>query len=227
MDERPYYDDGQITIYVGDCRDITEWTTADVLVTDPPYGMCFESNARTRSTFAGPIAGDADLDARDAALALWGHTRPALVFGTWRCRPPTGERQRLIWWKRGGGPGMGNLSMPWGTSHEEIYVLGSGWDREVAGVRRSPSVLTTDGRRGSQHGDEARYGHPTPKPIGLMETLLRACPPGCVADPFSGVGATLVAARNLGRRAIGVEIEERYAEVAARRLAQDCLTPGD
>ncbi len=143
---------------------------------------------------------------------------------------PGGERQRLIWWKRALGPGMGDLSMPWGTAHEDIYVLGQGWDREASGQIRAASVIVTDGAPGSRNGAASKVGHPTPKPLGLMEQLIVRCPPGVIADPFAGSGSTLIAARNLGRRAIGVECHEPYAEIAARRLAQDCLnfdTPTD
>jgi site-specific DNA-methyltransferase (adenine-specific) len=221
----PYYQDEQVTLYHGDCRELTAWLEADVLVTDPPYGMAFVSGFRTRTPSAGLIEGDSDTTVRDRALYVWGPERPGIVFGTWRAAAPLGERQRLIWAK-GGTPGMGDLRMPWGPGHEEIHVIGSGWDREQAGVKRRGSVIETKVARGSASGAEVTYGHPTPKPVSLMETLINACPPGVIADPFAGSGSTLVAARNLGRRAIGVELEERYCEVIARRLAQDCLPLG-
>lgn len=209
----PYYSDDRVTLYLGDCRDVTEWLAADVLVTDPPYGMAYVSN---RSKHGGPsaaIAGDADATIRDAVLALWG-TRPALVFGTWRVPRPTAARWVGVW-DKGDDPGPGDLGFPWGPSWEEWYVLGDGWRG-----KRGPSVIRSN-RLGGASAD--RPDHPTPKPVSLMERLIEKSPPGLIADPFAGSGATLLAARNLGRNVVGVEVDERYCETIARRLSQDCL----
>lgn len=213
----PYYQDENVTLYHGDCLENTAWIEADTLITDPPYGMAFESSRIPGNR--RPIANDADAAARDEALRLWGD-RPAAVFGTWRVAKPAGVRQVLIWDKRGAGPGMGDLSTAFGTSHEEIYLLGH-WEKRAA---RRGSVITTES---SPSGLTTRIGHPTPKPVGLMEILASAAPPGVITDPFSGSGATLLAARNLGRKAIGVEIEERYCELIARRLDQQCFDFGE
>lgn len=211
-----YYQDDLVTLYHGDCLEHPEWwTDADVLVTDPPYGMAYQSGwVRDRTDRA--IAGDDTTGVRDAALHAWGN-RPALIFGTWRAERPRDARTLLICDK--GLVGMGALDLPWGPSHEEIYVLGTGFVG-----KRGKSVLHIQGLTST---DPERFGHPTPKPVPLMETLIAHCPPGCIADPFAGSGSTLVAAKLLGRKAVGVELEEKYCEIAARRLSQGVLDFGE
>jgi site-specific DNA-methyltransferase (adenine-specific) len=211
----PYYEDDLVTLYHGDCREVTAWLEADVLVTDPPYGMSYKSGRRLN---ADTIPGDRTIAARDDALAMWGD-RAALVFGTWKQPRPAAVRQLIVWDKRGGAGFSGDLNMPWADVTEEIYVLGDGW----AGRRRPAlySVPTLPSQA------DYRPEHPTPKPIRLMEELMMCCPPGTVADPFAGSGSTLVAAKQLGRRVIGIELEEKYCEIAAKRLAQDTLFGGD
>jgi len=222
----PYYSDEWVTLYHGDCREVTAWLDADVLVTDPPYGMAYRSGgARVNAsgvrsvTAVAEVHGDQDTAARDAILKLWG-PRPALVFGTWKVQRPAGVRERLIWHKRNLPPGMGTAT-PWSGAEEEVYVLGSGFTGD-----RHQNVIPTDEARAGCGGLAATVGHPTPKPVDLMEHLLLRCPPGTVADPFAGSGSTLVAAKRLGRKAIGVELDERYCEIAAKRLAQGVLDFG-
>jgi len=211
----PYYQDETVTLYHGDCREVTEWLSADVLVTDPPYGMAYVSNSSKHGS-TEPIVGDSDPKVRDRILEAWGD-RPALAFGTWRATRPAATRQ-LIVWDKGDSPGMGDLSMPWGPAHEEVYVLGEGFTgKRRPNLYRVPTI-------GAQ--DKRRPNHPTPKPTRRMEELISYCPPGTIADPFAGSGSTLVAAKSLGRKAIGVELEERYCEIAARRLSQGVLDLG-
>lgn len=204
-----YYQDDQVTLYHGDCLiEQREWLDADVLVTDPPYGVRYKSGWVKEDR---TIAGDATPEVRDNALQAWGD-RPAIMFGAWDIPRPATTRARLIW-SKGDDPGMGDLKFPWGKSDEEIYIIGKGF----AG-KRGPNVLVHNKPPVSN-----RDAHPTPKPVPLMERLIEKCPPGVIADPFAGSGATLVAARNLGRKAIGVELEEKYFEIIANRCAQGAL----
>jgi site-specific DNA-methyltransferase (adenine-specific) len=74
-----------------------------------------------------------------------------------------------------------------------------------------------------ENGAKTRSMHPNQKPIALMRWCIEKCPPGTVLDPYMGSGTTIRAAKDLGRKAIGIEIEERYCEIAAKRLAQGVL----
>lgn len=208
----PYYAEELVTLYHGDCREISEWLTADVLVTDPPYGIGYETGRPRVEGSARSIAGDKDTDARDFALFAWDYSspspdsRPALVFGTWRIPRPAATHTRLIWDTKGA-LGMGDLSVPWKPSDQEVYVIGRGFSGP-----RTTNVLT--------FAPEQATGrlHPHQKPLELLTELLGKCPPGIVADPFAGSGTTLLAAKRLGRRAIGVEMDEDYCRIAAARL---------
>lgn len=209
---KPYYQDELVTLYNADCLEHADiWLEGgDVMVTDPPYGMAYQSG-RIKTRKHKRIAGDETTEARDKVLSLWGD-KPAIVFGRWNQPRPDGTIHRLIW-SKAPDPGMGNLKMPWGNSDEEIYILGAGWVG-----KRSANVLTYPTLPANN-----RPNHPTPKPVPLMEDLIRKCPPGVIIDPFVGSGATLRAAKNLGRVAIGFEVDSDYCEVAAQMLGQEVL----
>ena len=219
---KPYYQDESVTLYHGDCREITAWLDADVLVTDPPYGYSHASN--WDGAFKGEvIANDADLSMREWVVGMWtttgpcGTTRPALVFGSWKMpRPP--QTHSLLIWDKGPAAGMGDLSVPWKPNTEEIYVIGKPFIGSRDTSVLSGHTVVTWASKGREH--------PNMKPVSLMSALI-AKTVGTIADPFAGSGSTLVAAKQLGRKAIGVEMEERYCEVIAKRLAQGVLDFGD
>ena len=229
MKQAPYYQDDLVTLYHGDCREIAAWLEADVLITDPPYGIDYQSG-RPRDSLAASITGDKDTQVRDAILVLWGQ-RPALVFGTWRMPRPPNVQARLIWDTKGA-LGMGDTSLPWKPSdqeiyvieHEEIYVLGHTTKKGFVG-RRDSNVITCAPVQSM--GSNGRV-HPHEKPVALLAALILKSPPGVIADPTAGSGSLGVAAKMLGRRAILVEEQERYCELAAKRLANaDALPFGE
>lgn len=221
---KPYYQDDFVTLYHGDCIELADlWTCADVLVTDPPYGVSWKRGATTWYGKNGAavkqkietIAGDKTPEVRDLALASWGDN-PGVVFGSWRVARPDNVQHRLIWHKIGRNPGPANA--PWFSADEEIYIIGKGF-----GGKPHQTVYPTTENRAIEPG---RVGHPTPKPVPLMERLVEKCPPGVIADPFAGSGSTLVAAKNLGRKVIGIELEEKYCEIIAKRCSQEVLDLG-
>lgn len=217
---KPYYEDEWVRLFHGDCREVTEWLEADVLVTDPPYGVAWKSGqfSNARVALVETVANDETSAARDDILAMWGD-RPALVFGSWRVPRPRRTNNRLIWHKASNIPGL--RTQPWYAADEEIYQLGSGFLGKP-----EQNVLVTHDRRDGANGEVARWGHPTPKPVDLLGRLIAKCPEGTIADPFTGVGSTLVAAKLLRRQVVGVELEERYCETVANRLCQDALFGG-
>lgn len=228
---KPYYEDDLVTLYLGDCREVTEWLNADVLITDPPYGTNFTAgnpkggygrrqnaagNSRHASTRKNvgvegfTIANDGDTDTRDEALGAWAGRGPALVFGSPRMPDPPGDwADRLVWDKKR--PGMNGG--PWRYRHESIFV--------TAGFVRTDNAAVSIIEAFPDQND-----HIHGKPLALMLRLVAAAPEGVIADPFAGSGSTLAACKQLGRRAVGVELEERYCEIAVKRLAQESLFGG-
>lgn len=215
----PYYQDDLVTIYHGDCREVTHWLAADVLVTDPPYGSQFSSDnpkggyGRRQNAGLGPegfvIANDGTTETRDTILEMWGD-RPACVFGSPRMPDPPGEwADRLVWDKKR--PGMNGG--PWRYRHETIFV--------TAGFERTNDAAVSIM---AAYPDQSQHMHA--KPLDVMVRLVGAAPAGVIADPFMGSGTTLRAAKDCGRRAIGVEVDERYCEIAAQRMAQEAFDFG-
>ena len=124
----------------------------------------------------------------------------------------------ILTWDKGPALGMGALDLPWKPSSEEIYVLGRGFvgARDESNVLYCPPVqsMAKNGRL-----------HPNQKPLALIERLLRKCPDGAVLDPFMGSGTTGVACVRMGRKFIGIEIDDRYFEIACERISKAVAQP--
>ena len=202
---KPYYRDDNVTLYHGDCLEITDWLAADVLVTDPPY-------PNGSGHFVGAI------EAARNAIGKW--EKEAIVFWSEVELPPPSEMPLVavhIWHRT-------NVN---GKIYEPAFHFApNGIKRRSLLVSHAAINLGATGS--DQVGSHVwASGHPTQKPVGVMERLIRVTNgSGTIADPFAGSGSTLVAARNLGRKAIGVELEECYCEIIAKRLDQMCLELG-
>lgn len=209
---KPYYQDDYVTLYHSNCLDTAEWLAADVLVTDPPYGIGWSKrlNKRANSAAHDGIVNDQDTAVRDAALAAWGD-KPGVVFGSWRAPFPR-AKQTLVWRKPVDAGVVGSVT-GFRLDTELIFLTGR-WPKRNP---HSSSVLTTDSNKNAY-----LTGHPHAKPVTLMQQLISRTN-GLIADPFAGGGATLVAAASLSRRAVAVEIDEAYCELIAKRLSQQAF----
>jgi site-specific DNA-methyltransferase (adenine-specific) len=218
-----YYEDDFVTLYHGKAEDhLDYWLDADVMITDPPYGRAWKQGD-TRSAYGWAsdrhdgIANDSTTEARDNALEAWGKANPALAFGDLMLPPPVNTKHVLIY-DKGDAAGFAGAVGGYRRNVEAIYLIGKGWGSSLGG--RSAIISTGVAVNGNL---QKSTGHPHTKPVGVMEALITYAPPGVIADPFAGSGSTLVAAKNLGRRVIGVELEERYCEVIAKRCSQEVL----
>lgn len=219
----PYYEDSSCTIYHGDCREMLDelWFGVDLVLTDPPYGISYDpQNAARRRGYRpydpncravdfAPVVGDGA--AFDPALLLI--AKNAVLWGAnnYASRLPDSSCW-FVWDKKAGkaaASDLGDCEMAWtrGLPYKTVRLFRHMW----AGFQR-------DSEAGQRHL------HPTQKPVALMEWCISFYPAShTVLDPYMGSGPVLRAAKNTGRRAIGIEIEERYCEIAAKRLAQEVL----
>jgi DNA modification methylase len=196
----PYYDDGPCIIYHGDCRDVLpRLDSPDVVITDPPYGVEFRGQE-----WDGTVP---EIATQLPSL----YKRVAIVMApvaAWQFPTPN-------WVACWGRPASSSRSLVGGFNHWSPILL------------YGPHKLSVDFRswHAIAHAYPSGFGHPSPKPEALMVWLVdELSEPGeMILDPFMGSGTTLVAAKRLGRRSVGIEREERYCEIAARRLQQGSL----
>lgn len=215
---RPYYDEGGITIYHGDCRDILpSLNTVDLVLTDPPYGISYSpapggagwyKNGKVWTGSDLVLGDDTPFDPtpllRFPRLILWGanHYADKLPASpTW-----------LIWHKRWFNDPMTSVDF----ADCEIAWSNVGGPARV--YRYEWNGLLRAGQRGE-------HNHPTEKPLALMRWCLQrwSAVGDLILDSYMGSGTTLRAAKDLGRKAIGIEIEERYCEIAVKRLQQQAM----
>ena len=207
---KPYYDSGGITIYHGDCREILpHLPKCELLCTDPPYGIGatrMQLGNGKRKLFRGEEAWD------DAAPPPWlldwlrELTDHQIIWGgNYFGLCPS--RCWLVWDKGTGDNDFADCELAWTNLDRVVRKFFHSWV----------------GANAKERNEGDRF-HPTQKPVPLMRWCIEASnTTGTVLDPFMGSGTTLVAAKSLGRRAIGIEREERYCEIAAKRLSQGVL----
>lgn len=220
----PYYDQDGITIYHGDCRDVLpslERGSVDLVLTDPPYNAINRVTGGLRVIDKGqadsapvdvPTLADEFMRVVRGSIYVWcsdeQYTDWTLAF-----KDAGLTTRNCAWWKSDPSPMNGEHL--W-LSALELCVF----------ARKSGAYFQGHCDHPVWKGPTERdVDHPTPKPEWLMRKLVQASAPygGLVLDAYMGSGSTLRAAKDLGRRAIGIEIEERYCELAAKRLQQSVL----
>jgi site-specific DNA-methyltransferase (adenine-specific) len=237
----PYYDHDGVTIYHGDCLDVLPTLgQVDHVITDPPFTQRTSENARSRrdKKDGGAFIGDPQrrvidfdgVDGQEAALSglfLGVSLRWCIVFCALEQIGPYSTAASECWvrgtvWKRTNSAPQFTGDRP-GQACEGIAIMHRKGRKRW---NRGGTSLVYDGPTINSVGDRDRgIDHPTPKPEWLMAQIVAdfTDPGETILDPFMGSGTTLVAAKRLGRKAIGIEREEKYCESAAKRLAQGAL----
>lgn len=196
---QPYFEQDGIVIYHGDCRDVApSLDTVDLVLTDPPYGIGFAAHPAKSMRGANVQATDWDNAVVDMELLnlVRAKGKTQVIWGG-NYYPLPISRGWLAWVKPAALPTFGTLELAW-TNLDQ----------------RAQHIV-----HNMVHSQEARAGHPTQKPLTIIQWCFTVVPEcATVLDPFMGSGTTLVAAKSLGKHAIGIEIEEKYCEMAARRL---------
>lgn len=200
---KPYYDDGNgIVIYHGDCREILPTLPkVDLVLTDPPYGIGNIMKGGKNTGHWNQLSEGNAWDSEAPTLSFLMQCSVQLVIwgGNYFVLPP--KRCWLAWVKTNSVRTQADMELAWTTFDEPSRIF------------EAPTG-----------GSYFRH-HPTQKPLQLMTWCLLFSPESeTIIDPFMGSGTTLRAAKDLGRKAIGIEIEERYCEIAARRLSQEVLS---
>jgi len=188
-----YYQDGAVTIYHGDCREILpELPKVDLVLTDPPYPDYH------RETYK-----QTDIE--------WLNEYPQhqIIFWSAKVAFPLDYKAIHIW----------NKMVGVGTGYEMIYER----NIEAAGNWHVYTYKSIGSPLCARWVKDVYTGHPSQKPTQLITKLLSETKHNLILDPFMGSGTTLRAAKDLNRKAIGIEIEEKYCEIAARRMQQEVL----
>ena len=217
----PYYSDDSVTIYHADCRDVLHDLTFDCVLTDPPYGVEFKGKS-TKWTEASGHGYDQINDGPEYITdvvvpiveRLVSSGGPVVLTPGIRSmfRYPEPRSVGTIFYPSGAGSG------PWGfICSQPIFYYGADPYLAASMGSRPDSFSSTEAAEPN--------GHPCPKPIKATRWLVqKASLKGqTVLDPFMGSGTTLRAAKDLGRKAIGIELSERYCEIAAKRMGQEVL----
>ncbi len=211
---KPYYEHAGITIYHGDCREILpQLGRFDACVTDPPYGMSLNTDYSGMNGWSGKgknhelVVGDAEPFDPTHLLTL--ECYPLVIFGAQYFASKLFDNGGwIVWDKRGDGA-------PSGICFGDCELA---WTNKGQAVRRYSKMW-----HGVSRWTEEASFHPTQKPVDLMHWILaKFCEADdVVVDPYMGSAPVLIAAKLSGHPAVGIEIEEKYCEIAAKRLSQE------